>query len=85
MSTLLWILLSVALIFYGAWRDRHLVRAAFIEGKRAGLKEAVEIAKIHADVAYATAPAGNLALGLARAAAVHRVQLEVLTSLVQVK
>lgn len=85
MGTLVGILVAVGLVVYGVLRDRLLVRAAYIEGKRSGLKDAAEIAKIHADVAYATAPAGSLALGLARAQAVYRVQLEVLTSLAQVK
>jgi hypothetical protein len=85
MSTLLWVAFAVGLSGYGYWRDRHLVRAAYLQGKRAGLKAAIEVAKERGDTAALCAPEGSLTLGLVRAQAVHNVELELRAALSEVR
>ena len=79
------VLLILGVAGYGVWRDRFIMRASYIEGRRSGLREAIEIAKERGDVAALCAPEGSLTVGLVRAQAVHNVELDLRAALSEVR
>ena len=75
LTTFLTCLLAIAV--YGAVRWQHLVQTAFIEGRRSGLKEAIEAAKERGDVAVLVAPVGMLLPALQRAHTAAQIELDI--------
>lgn len=69
--SLLCLLLALAV-----WRRRDLLEVTFLEGRRAGLKQAVEAARERGDVAIMMAPPGLLLDGVQRAQTAHQIEMD---------
>ncbi len=63
---------------------KRVFRATHVEGHKAGLRQAIEIAKNRGDVAVALAPNGKLMLGPASAHVCHTIELELRAALQEV-
>jgi hypothetical protein len=66
-------------------RARYGLQVAYIEGKRAGLKEAVELAKERGDIAMLVAPRTEFHAGLVRAQTAHQVEMDLRGALARVR
>lgn len=55
---------------------KYLLDAASKEGYRAGLRDAILIARERADVAVETAPRGGLTVGLTRGQMAHDIEMD---------
>lgn len=64
-------------------RNQGLVRSAYAEGRRAGLKQAAQIAHERGDVAVYMVPEGELGMGIARGAMAHTLELEILAAMAE--
>lgn len=79
------IIIFVALIGTFTWFavSSDDARAAYIEGKRAGLKRAAEIARERGNIAIQVAPEGGLGVGVIRGQMAHAIELEILGAMVE--
>lgn len=66
-----------------ALRAEATLKAAYTEGRRAGLKRAAEIARERGNIAIQIAPEGDLGAGCLRGQMAHAVELEILNEMVQ--
>lgn len=72
------VLTSLSLVSLSViWRWKGMLDVAFLEGRRAGLKQAIEAAKERGDVAVLVAPAGMLTDGLQRAQTANQIEMDV--------
>ncbi len=73
------------ILFVGIWRHRYLLDITYAEGRRAGLKQAIDAAKERGDTAVLVAPTGMLLEGLVRAQTAHRIEMDLRNLLVEVR
>ncbi len=89
MDTVLWI--CCGLIFYIAAMVTYLythrgVELAFLEGRRAGLKEAVAVAKQRGDIAMLMAPPDQpITIPMVRAQTAHQIEMDLRDELAKVR